>query len=105
MVNQAPIVRYTASVCEIFFSDFWKKGFSAESFTVPDPIFSVLHSCAPAIQAILSLRNATQHIFSMTRPFRKRFVIMPRGPLRSSTGSPSPDAASRPSQTLAHAGR
>jgi len=31
MINQAPIVRYTASVCEIFFSDFRKKTFSAES--------------------------------------------------------------------------
>jgi hypothetical protein len=31
MINQAPIVRYTASVCEIFFSDFREKTFSAES--------------------------------------------------------------------------
>lgn len=31
MINQAPTVRYTASVCEIFFSDFRKKTFSAES--------------------------------------------------------------------------
>jgi len=31
MINQAPIVRYTASVCEKFFSDFRKKTFSAES--------------------------------------------------------------------------
>ena len=31
MINQAPIVRYRASVCEIFFSDFRKKTFSAES--------------------------------------------------------------------------
>ena len=27
MINQAPIVRYTASVSEIFFSDFRKKTF------------------------------------------------------------------------------
>jgi len=33
MINQAPIVRYTASVCEIFFSEFWKKTFSAESLS------------------------------------------------------------------------
>ena len=31
MINQAAIVRYTATVCEIFFSDFRKKTFSAES--------------------------------------------------------------------------
>jgi hypothetical protein len=33
MINQAPIVRYMASVCEIFFADFCKKTFSAESHT------------------------------------------------------------------------
>jgi hypothetical protein len=37
MINQAPIVRYRASVCEIFFSDFRKKTFSAESRANPDP--------------------------------------------------------------------
>jgi hypothetical protein len=39
MINQAPIVRYTASVCEIFFSDFRKKTFSAESVMIlaPEP--------------------------------------------------------------------
>jgi len=37
MINQAPIVRYTASVCEIFFSDFRKKTFSAEPIDTPDP--------------------------------------------------------------------
>jgi hypothetical protein len=31
MINQAPIVRYMASVCEMFFADFCKKTFSAES--------------------------------------------------------------------------
>ena len=30
MINQAPIVRYTASVSEIFFPDFRRKTFSAE---------------------------------------------------------------------------
>jgi hypothetical protein len=37
MINQAPIVRYMASVCEILFSDFRKKTFSAESVSRPDP--------------------------------------------------------------------
>jgi len=37
MINQAPIVRYMASVCEIFFADFCKKTFSAESILRPDP--------------------------------------------------------------------
>jgi hypothetical protein len=37
MINQGPIVRYTASVCEIFFSDFRQKTFSAESSSTPDP--------------------------------------------------------------------
>jgi len=32
MINQVPIVRYTAFVSEIFFSDFRKKTFSAESY-------------------------------------------------------------------------
>jgi len=31
IINQAPIVRYRASVSEIFFPDFWNKAFSAES--------------------------------------------------------------------------
>jgi len=34
MINQAPIVRYTASVCELFFSGFSKKTFSAESILI-----------------------------------------------------------------------
>jgi hypothetical protein len=37
MINQAPIVRYMASVCEIFFADFCKKTFSAESHIMSDP--------------------------------------------------------------------
>jgi hypothetical protein len=32
MINQAPIVRYTASVCETFLPNFWRKPFSAESY-------------------------------------------------------------------------
>jgi len=43
MINQAPIVRYMASVCEIFFADFCKKTFSAESqynrYTLLIPVF------------------------------------------------------------------
>jgi hypothetical protein len=31
IINQAPIVRYRASVREIFFPDSWNGGFSAES--------------------------------------------------------------------------
>ena len=31
IINQAPIVRYRASVSEIFFPDFWNGTFSAES--------------------------------------------------------------------------
>src|SRR5215510_15641720 len=31
MINQAAIVRYTASVSENFFPNFWRKTFSAES--------------------------------------------------------------------------
>jgi len=45
MLNQGPIVRYTASVCEIFFSDFRKKTFSAES-----PILTIL-AVWPGIEA------------------------------------------------------
>jgi hypothetical protein len=37
MINQAPIVRYRASVCEIFFFDFRKKTFSAESKVLLHP--------------------------------------------------------------------
>jgi len=37
MINQAPIVRYMASVCEMFFADFCKKTFSAESIVMSDP--------------------------------------------------------------------
>jgi len=32
IINQAPIVRYRASVSEIFFPGFWNGTFSAESF-------------------------------------------------------------------------
>ena len=38
MINQAPIVRYTASMSEIFFPNSWRKTFSAESLFKPDPI-------------------------------------------------------------------
>ena len=38
IINQASIVRYTASVCEIFFPAFWKKTFSAESNVMSDPV-------------------------------------------------------------------
>jgi len=37
MINQAPIVRYTASVSEKFFPNSWRKTFSAESLFKPDP--------------------------------------------------------------------
>ncbi len=37
MINQAPIGGYKSSVCEIFFSDFRKKTFSAESIVMSDP--------------------------------------------------------------------
>jgi len=33
IINQAPIVRYRASVSEILFPDFWNGTFSAESFS------------------------------------------------------------------------
>jgi hypothetical protein len=36
MINQAPIVRYTASVCETFLPNFWRKPFSAESIIKSD---------------------------------------------------------------------
>jgi hypothetical protein len=43
MINQAPIVRYTASVCETFLPNFWRKPFSAESIIKSDPVpFSLL---------------------------------------------------------------
>ncbi|MBI2364991.1 MAG: hypothetical protein HYW03_10410 [Deltaproteobacteria bacterium] len=35
--NQAPIVRYRASVSEIFFPDSWNWTFSAESIPMQDP--------------------------------------------------------------------
>ena len=34
MINQAPIVRYTASVSENFFPNSWRKTFSAESVLI-----------------------------------------------------------------------
>jgi hypothetical protein len=43
MINQVPIVRYTAFVSEIFFSDFRKKTFSAESFSMPVPSFFLFY--------------------------------------------------------------
>ena len=39
MINQAPIVRYTASVSENFFPNSWRKTFSAESLCKPDPLW------------------------------------------------------------------
>jgi hypothetical protein len=36
IINQAPIVRYRASVSEIFFPDFWNQTFSAESIANSD---------------------------------------------------------------------
>ena len=38
IINQAPIVRYRASVSEIFFPVFWNQTFSAESVSRPDPV-------------------------------------------------------------------
>ena len=38
MINQAPIVRYTVSVSEKFFPNFWRKTFSAESHSKKDPM-------------------------------------------------------------------
>jgi hypothetical protein len=46
MINQGPIVRYTASVCEIFFSDFRQKTFSAESQAKPVPF--LVHTAEPS---------------------------------------------------------
>jgi len=37
IINQAPIVRYRASVSEIFSPDFWNQTFSAESIVMLDP--------------------------------------------------------------------
>jgi hypothetical protein len=37
MINQALIVRDTASVCEIFYCNFRKRSFSAESIVMSDP--------------------------------------------------------------------
>jgi len=34
IINQAPIVRYRASVSEIFLPDFWNQSFSAESQSI-----------------------------------------------------------------------
>jgi hypothetical protein len=36
IINQAPIVRYRAFVSGIFFPDFWKRTFSAESQIMPE---------------------------------------------------------------------
>ena len=47
MINQAPIVRYTASVSETFFPNSWRKTFSAES--VVDLILS--NTAAPTLIA------------------------------------------------------
>jgi len=45
---QAPLVRYRASVCEIIFSDFRKKTFSAESMVMSDPAAFPLRLSGPA---------------------------------------------------------
>ena len=45
MINQAPIVRYTASVSEKFFPNSWRKTFSAESLCKPDPE-ATLRNCS-----------------------------------------------------------
>jgi hypothetical protein len=42
IINQAPIVRYRASVSEIFFPDFWNGTFSAESNLTLDPSVPLL---------------------------------------------------------------
>jgi len=51
MINQGPIVRYTASVCEVFFSDFRQKTFSAESSVMSDldhvPFYSKVRRRVP----------------------------------------------------------
>ena len=57
MINQAPIVRYTAFVSEIFFSDFRKKTFSAESYL----IFPVIWACRPAARRV---RRRVESIYS-----------------------------------------
>ena len=47
MINQAPIVRYTASVSEKFFPNSWRKTFSAESLCKPDPFSSFSSPLTP----------------------------------------------------------
>ena len=59
MINQAPIVCYTASVSEKFFPNFWRKTFSAESIVMSDSYTYQYH--------VLQ--------FSLVRPFFCLFVF------------------------------
>jgi hypothetical protein len=52
MINQAPIVRYTASVSEKFFPNSWRKTFSAESFITPDLFSDPLRKQTIGLQPI-----------------------------------------------------
>jgi hypothetical protein len=50
IINQAPIVRYRASVSEIFFPDFWNGTFSAESIVGPDPSAPEIVHCKDCLE-------------------------------------------------------
>ncbi len=43
IINEAPIVRYRASVSEVIFPDFWNQTFSAESLSRHDPEYDKIN--------------------------------------------------------------
>src|SRR6266508_5593356 len=95
MINQAPIVRYTASVCEKFLSDFRKKTISAESVidlfsSDKQLLHQLVHSAYsfPVLHFLISA-SMIRCLRALTRGLgaRSRFNV------QSSTCRPSPEKA------------
>jgi hypothetical protein len=69
IINQAPIVRYRASVSEIFFPDYWNESFSAESTSRQ---FSISKFEIRLSKSLLDSKKLTAEALSTleaTRPF------------------------------------
>ena len=75
MINQAPIVRYTASVSETFFPNSWRKTFSAESqYNHYNPYFCNPRSSSSRLGF---QRNGTSRLSAWANPTNLLFKLSP----------------------------
>ena len=78
IINQAPIVRYRASVSEIFFRDSWNGSFSAESIVMPDP--GATPAPSPHFTSLLATRLLYRRELRPSEAGRRR-IRTQRGPV------------------------